>query len=120
MRHVILVIGSTCEVSLYPSLQHLKNGPLAEGGVRYSVYNWRKCALPQYKHVGKLLTSRIFIKSAITEIRQISNFGVMITWVNSIIYKKIIAIATGLIFLIHDPAMLIKLRQPVYMLGVFR
>ena len=55
-----------------------------------------KCALPQYEHMGKLLTSEIFIKSAIDQTSL--KLGVMITWVNSIILKKktFIAIATSL------------------------
>ena len=44
--------------------------------------------------MGKLLTSRIFIKSAIGQTSL--KLGVMITWVNSIILKTFIAIATCL------------------------
>ena len=51
-------------------------------------------ALLPYKHMGKLLTSRIFIKSAIDQTSL--KLGVMITWVNSNTLKMFTAIATSL------------------------
>ena len=59
---------------------------------------WRlvESANHQYKSMGNLLCSRIFIKSAVDPINL--KFGVMITWVNTIVQKIsnfFVAIATS-------------------------
>ena len=47
----------------------------------------------QYKPMGNSLTSRIFIKSA--EYLTSLKFGLMIIWVNTIVKKFVVAIATS-------------------------
>ena len=49
---------------------------------------------PQYKPMGNSLTSRIFIKSTVDP--KNLKFGMMITWVNTIVQKKNVAVATSL------------------------
>ena len=49
---------------------------------------------PQYKPMGNSLTSRIFIKSTV-DLKHLK-FGMMITWINTIVQKKNVAIATSL------------------------